>query len=628
MPRVKVSILVSSAFLLIVGIGFLGFQGWPAEAARLSLWLDHDDTIPTATPITGTQPPEFPTCPAGFDLLDTFDDYIRRDIEPKSHSYLFSLTYEGDVHLQGWVMEGHPDLGCPGHPDCDAIQDHEDIIFEIDGDVLDIYEDLEHGPYENAWYHFGPMQTSLAAGSHTITFRHTLLGEDAQSVGYRFSLCGSVESSPTPTLTPEFSPSPTSLPTEEPSPTPKLESTPTPTPTPNPTSTPSDTPTVEPSLTPTPIFTPTHTSTPDQRSGLIIFGNVQVEDSELGSSERGLGGAEIHLAFASYAGKVVAVSDEDGNYRSDFIQIPIDETIRVWAEKKDYQFEPEMEVWRFYAGYVQERQINFLAYLDAETVTPITPTFTPTPTATREPIKSSCQLTAKPRSPSGYFLFEEVGKIYATDGIFNVQAGTVSTWACLEPKHDRRDHSIFHTSDSRVVLYVDTYFSQGMQQEIFRFVARAGGTHRAVDSGYAPGNFPEASIIVDNDGSLSSYRHEWYSPVPFPEGEWHLVTMTWDGYPQGVVKIFLDGTFIGQKPYDERYNDERPLADSIAIGYRPAEWLGEIFVGENQEVYESVPSTHMDLREGGIQIFDLRLYQRPLNQAEIIEIFSGGIAGQ
>jgi hypothetical protein len=359
----------------------------------------------------------------------------------------------------------------------------------------------------------------------------------------------------------------------------------------------------------------------------VIFGSVHVDDPALDVSQRGLAGVEIHLAFAGYPGKVVAVTDEGGGYRSDFINIPVDETIRAWAEKDGYRFEPQEEMWRFYAGYLQEHQVDFLAYPDAETVTPVVPTFTPAATHTPAPIVSNCQLTAKPRSPVGYFLFEDVGKIYATDGIFSIQAGTVSTWMCLEPNHYRRDHSIFHTSDSRVVLYVDTYFSEGMQRTIFRIVARAGGTHRAVDSGYAPGNFPEASIIVDNDGSLSAYRHEWYSPVPFPEGEWHLVTMTWQGYPTGVVKIFLDGKLIGQKPYDERYNDDRPLADTIAIGYRPAEWLGEV-VQTGSGTANLVPATLMDLADGGILIFDLRLYQRGLSQQEVDDIHREGIPVQ
>jgi hypothetical protein len=155
------------------------------------------------------------------EFIGTYDDAIRRDHEPSSYSYPIDLALTGDVQLLGWVMEGHPERGCPGDPSCDQNQDHEDIVFDIDGDVLGVYEDSEHGPHENAWYFFGPMKTELAAGSHSLTFRHTFHGEGAQSAYYRFSLCAPVV--PTPTWT--HTPSPTASQTFTPSPTP----TPTPT---------------------------------------------------------------------------------------------------------------------------------------------------------------------------------------------------------------------------------------------------------------------------------------------------------------------------------------------------------------------------------------------------------------
>ncbi len=253
-----------------------------------------------------------------------------------------------------------------------------------------------------------------------------------------------------------------------------------------------------------------------------------------------------------------------------------------------------------------------------------------TPTSSLSTEETPIVPTTELQHPMDYFQFNDVGKIYDADGIFNVQSGTFSTWVLLEPNHSRRDHSIFHTSDSRFVLYFDTYFSSSWQVEISRFAARGGGTHRAVDSGYVMGNFPEASIIIDNDGTLSEYgaNTDWYSSTSFHEGDWHLVTMTWDGYPEGVVKIFLDGDLIGKKPYDERYNDDRPLADSIAIGFRPAGWLGEVVVTEDQQEFEIVPNTPMALGDGGIQVFDLRLYQSALTQDEIFSIFSEGFPHQ
>jgi hypothetical protein len=635
MARLKVSILLCSTFLLIFGVGFLSLQGWSAEAARSALSMNQAGPTPTPTPITGIHPPDFPSCPNGFELMGTFDDYIRRDIEPRSQSYPFSLPEEVSILLQGWVMEGHPDLGCPGHPDCDDVQDHEDIIFELDGDILGIYEDSEHGPYENAWYFFGPMTTDLLSGSHLLTFRHTLYGDGAQSVGYRFSLCGQMEASPTNTDVPEitstFTPSPSPGPTDTPGIMPTFTSSPSPiqtdTPEITPTFTPSlpASPTDEPSITPTLELTPNPTNTPLPVSGLVAFGNVQVDNAAHVLYEQGLAGVEIHLAFASYPGNIVAMTDDGGNYKSDFIHIPVDETIRVWAVKEGYRLEPEQEVWRFYGGHYQERRIDFLAYSDSVTVTPITPTFTPTftPTATPGPAEPNCQLPPVPRAPQGYFRFDEVGKIYPTDGIFNVQAGTVSTWVCLEPNHYRDDHIIFHTSDSRFILYFDTYFSSSMKVEISRFVARGGGTHRAIDSGYTNGNFPEASIIMDNNGSLREYgaNTDWYSSVPFREGEWHLVTMTWEGYPSGLVKIFLDGGLIGKKPYDERYNDDRPLADAIAIGFRPIEWPWETYVAQEQQASQLVPTAVMSIQGAGIQLSDLRLYKHSLSRDEIMAIF-------
>jgi hypothetical protein len=197
----------------------------------------------TATPtqITGTTIPAFPSCPAGLELLGTYDDYVRRDTEPTSHSYPFSISEDGNVLLTGWVAEGHPDLGCPGHPDCDDIQNHEDIIFEIDSDTLGVYEDEEHGPDENAWYFFGPMDTDLLTGSHTLTFRHTMDGDTAESVRYRYTLCGP----PAPTPTPSITPTPSNTATNTPVSTPTNTSIP-------PTATPSLTPTNTPATTPLP----------------------------------------------------------------------------------------------------------------------------------------------------------------------------------------------------------------------------------------------------------------------------------------------------------------------------------------------------------------------------------------
>jgi len=214
--------------------------------------------------------------------------------------------------------------------------------------------------------------------------------------------------------------------------------------------------------------------------------------------------------------------------------------------------------------------------------------------------------------------FTEEG-IYSANGLLDIHQGTVICWLRFLPSEGRRDHVILHTDDSRIVLYVDTFFSRGMQREILRIAARAGGVHRAVDTDSGGQNFPEASIIVDNDGGLASYRYPWYSPVSFPENEWHLIAMTWDGYPSGTVRIYFDGQLTGEKPYDSRYDDERPLFNKFSIGFRPHQWLGEI-KETAKGLVEGLPNTAMSLSSGGIKIKGLRIYSRVYSQEEFYSI--------
>ena len=153
-----------------------------------------------------------------------------------SHSYPFSLGYDSTTVLLGHVMEGHPERGCPGDPSCDQNQDHEDVVFEIDGSVIAIYEDSEHGPQENAWFYFAPLEASVAVGDHTLTFRHTLHGDGPQSVDYKYSFCARPDIKPTPT--PTATPSLTATAAAAHTPTPSATATHTPTHTPAKTATP------------------------------------------------------------------------------------------------------------------------------------------------------------------------------------------------------------------------------------------------------------------------------------------------------------------------------------------------------------------------------------------------------
>jgi hypothetical protein len=94
---------------------------------------------------------------------------------------------------------------------------------------------------------------------------------------------------------------------------------------------------------PTPMTTP----------GLVVYGTVY----DLNGS--GLGGVEIYRSYASYPGVVIATTEADGYYQSDFAMIPGDEMVAVWALSTGLAFEPDNYYWRHYYGYeLTERNFN------------------------------------------------------------------------------------------------------------------------------------------------------------------------------------------------------------------------------------------------------------------------------
>jgi hypothetical protein len=90
-----------------------------------------------------------------------------------------------------------------------------------------------------------------------------------------------------------------------------------------------------------PMQTPTPLATP----GLVIYGRVQ----QLNGS--GVAGVEIFRRYAGYPGEVVATTNAEGYYLSDFYPIPGDEMVTVWAEAPELRFAPEYYYWRHYYGY-------------------------------------------------------------------------------------------------------------------------------------------------------------------------------------------------------------------------------------------------------------------------------------
>jgi hypothetical protein len=90
--------------------------------------------------------------------------------------------------------------------------------------------------------------------------------------------------------------------------------------------------------------------------GLIVQGHVWL-DREGGD---GLAGVDIYRSYASYPGTVVATTEADGFYQSEFAFIPVDETSSVWAELDGHTFEPPLYFWRHYYGF-EVATLDFVA---------------------------------------------------------------------------------------------------------------------------------------------------------------------------------------------------------------------------------------------------------------------------
>lgn len=89
--------------------------------------------------------------------------------------------------------------------------------------------------------------------------------------------------------------------------------------------------------------------------GLVIRGRVTLDGA-------GLAGVCIIRQYSAYPGVVVAITDANGYYESEFMGIPGDEMVAVHAELAGYSFDPEFCHWRHYFGY-EEATCNFTALL-------------------------------------------------------------------------------------------------------------------------------------------------------------------------------------------------------------------------------------------------------------------------
>ena len=108
-------------------------------------------------------------------------------------------------------------------------------------------------------------------------------------------------------------------------------------------------PTPNPTLPPSPEPSPTPVDMP----GLVVRGHVTLNGAPLA-------GVKIYKRFSAYPHDLIATTDENGYYVSDFINIPGDEMVSIEAELAGYTFDPPYYYWRHYHGY-EETTPDFVA---------------------------------------------------------------------------------------------------------------------------------------------------------------------------------------------------------------------------------------------------------------------------
>ena len=223
-------------------------------------------------------------------------------------------------------------------------------------------------------------------------------------------------------------------------------------------------------------------------------------------------------------------------------------------------------------------------------------------------------------STGGYASLNSIGKIYRTDQVFNVEHGTLSVWVKSNDFSNEKLAAIFHTDDSRYVLYARVLPSFSNKTPTFKVTGRAGGNRRAFDKRAGFIGFPEITATIRQNTASEEDASS--------TNEWHLVILTWSGYPQGTLNLYTDGELVGSRDYDPNYNDGRELPKYLAVGMRPLNWVGEVIKRQDGTTEHLHPGSTMSLVESSLEIKDLRLYNYQFSQEEIYELYKAGCQEQ
>jgi len=221
-------------------------------------------------------------------------------------------------------------------------------------------------------------------------------------------------------------------------------------------------------------------------------------------------------------------------------------------------------------------------------------------------------LSARDPGAGDYAALPELGQVYSARGILNVEAGSLSLWLKVSPGEPGEMCALFHSDDSRYVVYIDREIGGAARW----LAARAGGNRKAFDPSSGRSTFPEVTVPL--------CPPEEAGDVPcLPEGAWTRVTATWEGYPRGLLRLYVGPRLVGERRYDRRYDDGRALPAQLSLGMRPSSWSGELVQQEDGSVGVNVPPTLLAVPPEGVELADVRLYPRALAPEEIAALAAG-----
>lgn len=153
---------------------------------------------PTSTPTpTPYREPDFPKCEAGSIKVGEYSGTLWYDgVNPVTKStrnrYNFPLLSPSKLSIEGYIMEGHPEVGCPSNILCDQGQVNEELRVRFSNPYRSevVLETDDQGANVNEWIKINKILTKGEfSGDSVFTVEHRLQPKGQGSLSYKFTVC-------------------------------------------------------------------------------------------------------------------------------------------------------------------------------------------------------------------------------------------------------------------------------------------------------------------------------------------------------------------------------------------------------------------------------------------------------